>query len=143
ITIDRRLNPEENPEEAFEEIDAVLQRLKCEDPELKLEVKILLKAMPAAVPREERICRSVAEAIRKVLKREPKYWMTPGFMDMRYFTHDAGIPTVSYGPAGLTHVANESVAISDITDCIKVLSAVAMDLLGENALLSKEDAKGR
>jgi len=133
ITIDRRLNPEEDLEEAFEEINAVLQRLKRDDPELKLEVKTLLKAASAAVSREEHICRSVADTIQKVLRRKPKYWMTPGFMDMRYFIYDAGIPTVSYGPAGLPHVANESVAISDITDCTKVISAVAMDLLGGNA----------
>ncbi len=130
ITIDRRLNPEEDLEEASAEINAVLERLKRDDPQLKLEVKTILKGASAATPREERICRSVAGAIRKVLKREAKYWLTPGIMDMRFFTRDAGIPMVSYGPSGLTHVADENVAVSDITDCIKVLSAVTMELLG-------------
>jgi succinyl-diaminopimelate desuccinylase len=129
ITIDRRLNPEENIEEAYAEINDIFERLKREDPELKIEVKTLLKAASAAIPREEKICTSLAGAIRKALKRDVKYWMTPGFMDMRYFVRDGGIPMVSYGPGGLTHVANESVAISDVVDCIKVLSIVAMDLL--------------
>jgi len=123
------LNPEENIKEAYAEINEMLEKLKREDRELKIEVKTLLKAASAAIPREKQICISLAGAIRKALKRDVKYWMTPGFIDMRYFMHDRGIPIVSYGPGGLTHVANESVAISDVMDCIKVLSTVAMDLL--------------
>lgn len=129
ITIDRRLNPEEDMDDAVAEIDAVLGKLKFDDPGLNLQVKTLLKAASASTAREELICRSVVDAIRKVLKRETKYWLGPGFMDLRYFSRHAGIPTLCYGPGGLAHVINENVAISDIADCIKVLSTVAIDLL--------------
>lgn len=130
VTIDRRLIPEENFDQAEKEILDLLNDLMREDPELRIEVRVLERAAPAYTPVEEKIVQVLTQSIRNVYGREPIISGLAGFTDMRFFNQL--MPSVLYGPGSMTqaHVANEFVAINDLINAAKVYALTLMSYLG-------------
>lgn len=132
ITISRRLIPEEKHEDAIKEIENVLQKLKKDDDDLKYELKTINSISGWIQPKESKIIQTVAKNIREVTKKEPKFVLTPGASDLRFFVDRFNIPAFWYGPGvrGTQHGADEYVTISNLIECTKVLALTYMDLLG-------------
>lgn len=125
FTIFRRLIPEENLNEAREEIKKIIlsntekQGLEAEFTEHYATESILEDT-------ENLFYKSYAESILDVLNVKPSFVLSPGTFDLR-FTHNAGIPSLNYGPGILeeAHMANEKVKIDDIKKAA-VVTAYAM-----------------
>lgn len=130
VTIDRRLIPEESFDQAEKEILDLINDLMREDPELRVEVRVLERAMPAYTPVEERIVQVLTQSIRSVYGREPVISGLAGFTDMRFFNQI--MPSVLYGPGSMAqaHVANEFVTVDNLINAAKVYALTLMEYLG-------------
>ncbi len=131
MTVDRRLIPEENAEFAYEEIIEVIDELRKVDPKLMINAELKTEAQAAVTSENSQICQSLARAHRQIVGREPKFYISPGFEDLRFLVNQARIPTMSYGPGTLrlAHAPDEYVLVDDLVNTTKVLGSVIVDLL--------------
>lgn len=132
ITVTRSLIPEERPEDAIAEMNTVLQKLKQQDEDLRYESRIVGLSRGWIQAEESKIVKIVAKNIREVTREEPKFVVSPGACDIRFFAERFKIPAIWYGPGvrGTSHQADEYVTISNLVACTKVMALSYMDLLG-------------
>ncbi len=130
VTIDRRLIPEEDVEQVKNEIQDFIEKLKSEDPELRVNLRVLEKASPAYTREDEEIVKAVRDAIKKVTGREAIISGLTGFTDMRFFNQV--MPTILYGPGSMSqaHVADEHVSVEDLVTGTKVYALAMLEFLG-------------
>lgn len=118
---DRRILPEEEFDNVVAEVIEAIEKAKEQDPELKADFKVLLRADPVVTPPGAKITTELKEVVKNLLNREPKLTLSTGFLDMRFFVK-AGYETLSYGPGDLSkaHVANEYLEIDKMMFVSKV-----------------------
>lgn len=128
FTIDRRALPEEDIDKAEEEIRSAVEKLKRKDKALKVKIKIITKDIPV-ITKGKIVLGSIGSAIRKILKKRPKFAIQPGGTDLRFFIK-RGIPAVGYGPygGGRYHGDDEHVFISSLPKTAKVFAQFIMNL---------------
>ncbi|MFS8531475.1 M20 family metallopeptidase [Sphaerobacter thermophilus] len=81
---------------------------------------------PVDHPLVERFSRAYAAELGK----EPEFGYFPGVSDANYFSADAGIPTIQFGPRAVgLHQRDEWVDIPTIGGTIRVILRLALDLL--------------
>lgn len=137
---DRRLIPEEDANNAWDEIKAILSNLSKEDPDFNYEIKEISRVEPTIIPTGANIVRALSNAIRLVLGEEPKLILSPGFDDQRFIVQNAKIDEcVVYGPGILTqaHVTDEYVLIKDIIDSTKVMALALMYIFSSGSICNK------
>lgn len=127
VQIDRRLLPGESAESAVEELKAVLQQLKQEDPAVLAKINVLLgsndKPFPPLAPlNDEVLLSALCDAVSSVTaepasKKGLSYW-TDGALS----SHLAGIPTVVLGPGSIVqaHSNHEYVEIAQLEQAEKI-----------------------
>ncbi|RLE51950.1 MAG: succinyl-diaminopimelate desuccinylase [Candidatus Methanomethylicota archaeon] len=130
FTIDRRIIPEETPEEALSEIQSFLEELRARDPQLKVKVEVLGKSNACVTDPNSKIVKTAVEAGSEILGISPKPTMCIGGLDMRYFV-DKGVETITYGPGvlGVAHMANEYISIKELVTMSKIYVNLAGKLL--------------
>lgn len=129
-TLDIRVTPEETIEDVEKTLKNFLEELKKDDPDLKLEMRVLDRVDPAYTTETEEIVEAVKSAIGKVLNLSPRIGALTGFTDMRWFKEL--MPTVLYGPGSMSqaHVSNEYVAVEALLTAAKVYALTTMKFLG-------------
>jgi succinyl-diaminopimelate desuccinylase len=130
MTLDRRVLYEETPEEAKEEIEAVLKEMAEKDPELKYETRVENRIEPGYCPESSEIIQTLKGNVVKVLSEEPRISYGGGYTDMWYFGKI--MPMAHYGCAnsGQAHTADEHTLIKDLVAGTKVIALTALQLLG-------------
>jgi len=130
-SIDRRLIPEETPEEAYQEIVDAVEELKGADDELQVELHQQAAFEAARVPEDSAICQAIAASHSRILGEEPRMVLAAGFTDAHYLIEGLGIPTITYGPglSGMAHVPDEHVVVNDLVRCTQVMADAAIGLL--------------
>lgn len=131
-TLDIRVIPEETIESVEKTLTEFLEELKSDDPNLKLEVRVVDRIDPAYTAETEEIAETVKSAISSVLNRSPRLGALTGFTDMRWFKEV--MPTVLYGPGSMSqaHVPNEYVSVDSLLTAAKVYALTAMRFLGHS-----------
>ena len=129
FTVDRRLIPEENVEEAEAEIVGLIEEMGREDPQLQAEVKRILHVEAAFTPENEKICRVLVEAAGKVTGVKPQISGLPVFTDMHFFSQH--MPSAIYGPGVLekVHAADEYVPVEELVASAKVYALTILKML--------------
>ena len=127
LVLDRRLLAHETPESAQEEIQQALDRLRDEDPELKLTVELLSRAESAATSPDEQIVRTALESRTQVLG-EPSH--PEGFVaccDMRFLRNQGRVPAIILGPGSLdqAHKIDEYVSIDEYLKAVAIYRQLA------------------
>jgi acetylornithine deacetylase len=102
LTVDRRLLPGEDPDEAFARIEAVAKSVESwPDPAsgkpFRVEVKLGPFMYPSLVTTRSSVVEALFAASRVVLGVEPEMFYSPAAFDQGYLNH-VGIPTVNWGP---------------------------------------------
>jgi acetylornithine deacetylase len=102
LTIDRRLLPGEDPEEAFLRIAEVAKGVESwPDPAsgkpFRVEAKLGPFMYPSLVTTQSPVVEELFGACRAVLGAEPETFYSPAAFDQGYLNH-VGIPTVNWGP---------------------------------------------
>jgi|Deesub1362B_J571_1020462.scaffolds.fasta_scaffold00238_4 acetylornithine deacetylase/succinyl-diaminopimelate desuccinylase family protein len=131
IKFDRRLIPGENPETAFNEIIEILKSLKERDHQLKYEVKLLGTAKPSELSPQAEIVKLLEKSYEFVFYQKPIIYGLMGTTDARFFINHAKIPTVIFGPGGIseTHKVNEFVRVRELISATKIYSLMIFDVL--------------
>ncbi|MEM2207402.1 MAG: M20 family metallopeptidase [Sulfolobales archaeon] len=129
-TLDIRVIPEETIEAVEKALVDFLEGLRREDPELKLDMRVIDRIDPAYTSETEEIVEGIKSAISVVVGRSARLGALPGFTDMRWFK--ALMPTVLYGPGSISqaHVPDEHVALENLLTAAKVYALTSMRFLG-------------
>lgn len=130
---DRRVNPEENLDDARKEFIGYLNAYKEINPRFKYKIDEIYAAEPTLVPRNQDITKIFEETIKTVYRKSPAYVLSPGTDDQRFVVHNAGIKScIVYGPGRLklAHTADEYITIEDLLNGVKVLALSTVKLLG-------------
>jgi succinyl-diaminopimelate desuccinylase len=133
IVLDRRFPVEESVASVRGEIVAILERLAAERPGFRFALRDLMTVEPVLVDRDLPVPRAVAQAIRRVLKREPAFVCSPGTYDQKHVLRIGQLEDcVAYGPGilDLAHQPDEYVVIDDMVASAQVMALAALELLG-------------
>ena len=126
LSVERRTLPGETGDVAEAELTAIVERLAAADPAFRAVVRRDLVRSPLETPADAAIRRAVQQAASGVLGRplEPtgvSFWTDAASL------HEAGIPTVLFGPLGAgAHAAEEWVDLASVQTCAAVYLATAM-----------------
>jgi acetylornithine deacetylase/succinyl-diaminopimelate desuccinylase family protein len=135
IEIDRRLIPGETYEEAIREIEEILNRLKVEDPELQVELRLTDEVLryprlPFATPIESKLISALSRSCAEVTGKVPDLKVGSFYGDAEALRNRLGIHSVYFGPGAisLAHSNHEYVPISQVINASKILALTAMEV---------------
>jgi len=135
LRIDRRIIPEESPEEAERELTQWLQRRGAQLPGIHLSVRRILLARPfVPVPGQEKLVAALQRQARAIMGEDIPTNGVPIYTDARLYT-ERGIPTVLYGagPHSLLeangHRADEKLVLEDLRKATQVVALALADLM--------------
>ena len=125
LQMERRTIPGEVPGVAAKEVDAILTRLRTEDPNFKPASKEMFARSPYEIAANHELPQAMLRA------RDARD--APGLIGMSFWTDaailgDAGIPSILYGPTGAgLHSVEEWVDARSVVTCRDALVALARD----------------
>lgn len=124
FTVERRFNPEEDLAAEKRKLLAVFDRLRRRG--VKLDVEIFQEGRAAGFSEREPLAQALAESVRAVTGRAPKFEMCPGLLEIRFYG-EQGMPAFAYGPGLLSvaHGPNEFVPLANVSDCAAVYALTA------------------
>lgn len=132
ITLDRRLIPGEDPEQAFAQIAAVAGEVDgMPDPAsgkpFRVEAKMGPFMYPSLVEPEAEIVQSLDAACRAMLGAIPERIYAPNAFDQGYLNH-IGIPTVNWGPGEYryAHTDLDMASVERVRDAALVYAAMLL-----------------
>ena len=135
FTLDRRLLPGEDPNEAFAEIERIAREVETfQDPvsrkRFAVEVRMGAYMYPSLVTTESPVVRTLLRATRVMLGQEADTYFSPAAFDQGYLNH-VGIPTANYG-AGENQYAHTDFDIASVertADAARVFAFMVLDHL--------------
>ncbi len=125
LAVERRLLPGETGDAAEAELQAIVVALTAADPAFRATVRRDLVRSPLETLADAAILRAVQQAAAGVLGRpvEPagvSFWTDAASL------HEAGIPTVLFGPLGAgAHAVEEWVELASVQSCAEIYLATA------------------
>jgi succinyl-diaminopimelate desuccinylase len=133
LGLDRRLLPEEDPDEAEAEIAAILERVKVRRPGFDASLQRHVWWPGYAIDPSEPVVRAACEAVEKVVGKPPVVRGKDAGTDASWINTVTGIPVVMFSPGdGFTAMnADENVGIDDLITATKVIGQIVSDLLGK------------
>jgi succinyl-diaminopimelate desuccinylase len=129
---DRRFLIEESLEDVRDEIIELIEELRAADTELQYELKDLLIVHPTMTAPESTLVRTMREAVREIVDRDPPLIASPGTYDQKHFARLAGIEQcIAYGPGILkmAHQPDEYCEIEHLRAACKAMALGAIRLL--------------
>jgi acetylornithine deacetylase/succinyl-diaminopimelate desuccinylase-like protein len=126
VNIDRRILPEETPEEAHLQIAAVIDKLQRIDPDFKAKMEVQNSGSPVNTAPDEFIVK-VAQGVHADLDLDPKLMGYKQASDGRFFSRK-GIPTIIIGPSDprVGHAPNEHLTVKDVITTTKIYTLIAI-----------------
>ncbi len=135
LYVDCRQIPGQKPMEVKHEIEGIMRRLKEQDPELRYEVEPYMSVPGVKLDQDEYLFQAVKRAHKTVLGEDPEIVTRRVYDDDCLLTLH-GIPSITYGPGGITVTGVESwdpsigehVSIQKMYECTKVYVAMILDV---------------
>ncbi|HEY3137729.1 MAG TPA: acetylornithine deacetylase/succinyl-diaminopimelate desuccinylase family protein [Blastocatellia bacterium] len=130
---DRRFLIEENLHDVREELVELIEELREQDAELQYELKDLMVVHPTMTAPNSQLVKTMSDAVRETVGREPPLIASPGTYDQKHFSRIAGIEQcIAYGPGILkmAHQPDEYCEIEHLVSACKAMAVGAMRLLG-------------
>jgi succinyl-diaminopimelate desuccinylase len=130
---DRRFLIEENLQDVREELVELIEELRDQDAELQYDLKELLTVNPTMTALDSHLVKTMSDAVRETIGREPPLIASPGTYDQKHFSRIAGIEQcIAYGPGilKLAHQPDEYCEIEHLVAACKAMAVGAMRLLG-------------
>ncbi len=129
--LDRRFIAEESLDSVKAEIIAMLDELQRTRPGFQYGIKDIMSFVPTATPRDAPVVLATAQAIARVLGREPSYISSPGTYDQKHIVRTGKLNAcIAYGPGilDLAHQPDEYVGIAELVDSAKIMALAALKL---------------
>lgn len=138
ITIDRRITPAENFEDAHNEIQKVLDELKGDDPELDIKLITKTGMHPVASDPDSELVKVLKSAGEDIRGGEPvRVTGSQGSSDYSWYVNILGKPAASYSMSSTErrgHAPNEYVLVDDLVKTAKAYALTYMRYLGAEPL---------
>jgi succinyl-diaminopimelate desuccinylase len=136
VQASRRLIPNETVDEAKQQIEAVLQQLRSDDPDYQAEVRYVSTVNGINTSADNPIVDFVSSAVRDI-GLEPQIDGSSGGFDARWIVDKLGIPFVSYGagwngPDGglCLHTENEAITIDNLMGMARAYAMIMVRTCG-------------
>jgi acetylornithine deacetylase len=127
LHIERRTVPGETEAAVMEEIRAILNDLRKEDPGYAASARAFFVREPFEVSRDATVVGALAQCVQAVTDEEPRFVGDTPWMDSALLAA-AGVETVVFGPAGAgAHAKEEWVDIASMARCAEVLARSAVE----------------
>jgi len=137
--IDRRIIPEESPEDVELELRALIEAALPKSPGLSVEIRRIMLALPLVkLPGAERLTQALQEHGARIFGADIIEHGVPLYTDARHYTA-AGIPTVLYGAGPRTlkeangHAADECLRLNDLRGATETVACALAELLARPA----------
>jgi acetylornithine deacetylase/succinyl-diaminopimelate desuccinylase-like protein len=118
ITCERRLFPDEKPQEIVETIRSALEKIEGIKVECDFNPNVQL---PYTVDKNEEVVSLVVDSVFRTLGYKPDLRVELGRTDSVYLYHNAGIKTAIIGPGHTGHIAGENIDIDRLLEFTEVL----------------------
>jgi succinyl-diaminopimelate desuccinylase len=132
MVIDRRVLIEEDMDGVKAEVRELLDDLVRDRAGFVYRIRDIFEVQPTMADRDGPVARSTAEAIRRVIGREPEFICSPGTYDQKHIDRIGGLrDCIAYGPGilDIAHRPDEFVRIDDMVNSAKVMAIAARSLL--------------
>jgi len=118
-----------------QEVEALIEKVKKEDPDMKVDVQTLAAAVGSEISSEEHIVKVLSKFHKKVTSNEANINWCGYFADTTALTM-AGIPALCYGPGGRVRTGGsnyypqegEHCYLPDIADGVKIFIGTSMEV---------------
>lgn len=129
ISIDRRMMPSHDVEEALEQIRQTVAGSLEEGADF--DMKVLKVWPPVMMDPDHILVKTVADAFESVHGFRPKIRAKAGGTDASFIKGMLGVPIVLHGPGGAdrVHVANEYVTVDELVNASQVYTLATLKLL--------------
>ena len=130
---DRRFVLEEPFEQVRDEIHAILKKLAQRDPDFRYQVRDLMVVPPIQTDAAARIVRTMAGAVRDVLRKDPPLITSPGTYDQKHVMRLGLVEQcIAYGPGilHLSHQPDEYCRVDHLVAASQAMALATMRLLG-------------
>ena len=134
-TLDIRTVPAQDHDELLGRIEAIVERLKEDDPDFKAELTVLDNRPATATAKDEPVVQAVYQAVKDVLEKEPIYNGVPGATDGT-FLHVHGVPivTIGAGDREIPHQIDEYIDVEELAETTAIYrKAALLFLAGDEA----------
>jgi acetylornithine deacetylase/succinyl-diaminopimelate desuccinylase-like protein len=135
FTLDRRLLPGEDPNEAFDEIARIAKEVEdLTDPvshkAYAIDVRMGPYMYPSLVTTDSPIVRALLRASKAMLGHEVETYFSPSAFDQGYLNH-VGIPTANFGAGEhqYAHTDYDMASVERTTDAARVFAFMMLDYL--------------
>ena len=135
FTLDRRLLPGEDPDEAFDEIAHIAKEIEgLKDPvshkPYAIDVRMGPYMYPSLVTTDSPIVRALLRASKVMLGHEVETYFSPSAFDQGYLNH-VGIPTANFGAGEhqYAHTDHDMASVERTTDAARVFAFMMLDYL--------------
>jgi len=135
FTLDRRLLPGEDPNEAFDEIARIAKEIEgLKDPvshkPYAIDVRMGPYMYPSLVTTDSPIVRALLRASKVMLGHEVETYFSPSAFDQGYLNH-VGIPTANFGAGEhqYAHTDHDMASVERTTDAARVFAFMMLDYL--------------
>ena len=135
FTLDRRLLPGEDPNEAFDEIARIAREIEgLKDPvshkPYAIDVRMGPYMYPSLVTTDSPIVRALLRASKVMLGDEVETYFSPSAFDQGYLNH-VGIPTANFGAGEhqYAHTDHDMASVERTTDAARVFAFMMLDYL--------------
>lgn len=141
FTVDRRPNPDEDYDEAKEELLAVLESARARG--IDLDWQVLQDARSSVAPASGDFVQTVAAAVGAVTGATPSVTCCPGVLEVRVY-NQLGVPAVAFGPGLIErmHSPTEDVPLANLAAAARVYAEVAGALAGRSRGAAGLDCTG-
>jgi succinyl-diaminopimelate desuccinylase len=132
IVLDRRLLPDEDPEEDLRELRARLGALAAADRDLRFELDFLKPPLQGAeIPADSPLVERLAGVAERVLGERPEVCGARFGSDVRNLVRDAGMEALTFGPGDVRecHCPDERVELRQVVAAARVVASLARELL--------------
>lgn len=128
VTVDRRINPEEDLEQEKQRLLATIDRVRAQG--IDLSVDVFQEGRAASVPADHAFGEALARSVSEVTGARPAFAMCPGLLETRFYAA-RGVPGFAYGPGRLevSHGPLECVEVDRIVDAAAVYALTAVRVL--------------
>ena len=128
FTVDRRMNPEEDFEAERAALLAVVDEARRDG--VALDVEVFQEGQPSGSPETAPLARALADSVRAVTGKAPKFELCPGLLEIRFYA-ERGMPAYAYGPGLLSvaHGPHEFVDTDRMVETAAIYARVAATVL--------------
>jgi acetylornithine deacetylase/succinyl-diaminopimelate desuccinylase family protein len=133
VSLNRRVLPSETQDSVLAEVQAVLDECARVDPVFAGDAQVVAFTPAMETDAQSPLVRALRSAVEQVRGVDPGVVGWSATCDASILAHEAGVPTVVFGPGSIArdaHRPDESVSVAELSQCARIFVNAIARLLG-------------